>query len=112
MGSFGDTVGHRVRLRVSLRPELTKQVLVPITARPRYCANRCCEARLEGDFPHLETYRACVQPICRFINRYPIDTFLTKLTGIYEEDIQVEGLPLQKALVSFDRFSDGVRSWS
>jgi hypothetical protein len=67
---------------------------------------------LEGDFPLLDTYKAYVQPVDRSGNRYPIDAFFTKLTGITEENIQTEGLPLQEALADFDLFSDGARSWS
>jgi hypothetical protein len=67
---------------------------------------------LEGDFPLLETYRVYVQPIDRFGKRYAIDPFFTELTGITEETIQAEGLPLQEALAGFDRFSDGAKSWS
>jgi DNA polymerase III, epsilon subunit and related 3''-5'' exonucleases len=67
---------------------------------------------LEGDFPLLDTYRAYVQPIDRFGNRYAIDPFFTKLTGITEEAIQAEGVLLQEALAGIDRFSDGARFWS
>ena len=67
---------------------------------------------LEGDFPLLDTYRAFVRPIDRFGNGYAIDPFFTKLTGITEEAIQAEGVPLREALGEVDRFSDGARFWS
>jgi DNA polymerase III epsilon subunit-like protein len=67
---------------------------------------------LEGDFPLLGTYRAYVQPIDRYGNRYAIDPFFTKLTGITEENIQAEGIPLQDALARLDNFSGGARFWS
>jgi hypothetical protein len=67
---------------------------------------------LEEDFPLMDTFKAYVQPVDRFGNRYPIDPFFTKLTGITEEDIQAEGVSLQEALTTFDHFSDGARSWS
>lgn len=67
---------------------------------------------LEGDFPLLDTYRAYVQPIDRFGNRYALDPFFTKLTGITEENIQTEGVALQEALAGVDRFSGGARFWS
>ncbi|NBJ10308.1 3'-5' exonuclease family protein [Microvirga arsenatis] len=67
---------------------------------------------LEGGFPLLDRFRAYVQPIDRFGNRYAIDPFFTHLTGITEENICTDGLPLQEALEDFDRFSAGVRFWS
>lgn len=67
---------------------------------------------LDGDFPIVDTLRAYVRPIDRFGNRYALDPFFTKLTGITEEKIETEGVPLQDALSSFDSFSGGARCWS
>jgi hypothetical protein len=67
---------------------------------------------LEGDFPLLDTFRTYVQPIDRFGNKYAIDPFFTKLTGITEEKIKAEGVALQEALVGIDRFSEGAHLWS
>jgi DNA polymerase III epsilon subunit-like protein len=67
---------------------------------------------LEGDFPLLGTYKAYVRPIDRFGNRYGIDPFFTKLTGITEEHIEVEGIALEEALTGVDSFSGGARLWS
>jgi len=67
---------------------------------------------LEDGFPLLETYRAYVRPIDRHGNRYAIDSFFTKLTGITEDKIEAEGVALQEALAGVDRFSDGARFWS
>jgi DNA polymerase III epsilon subunit-like protein len=67
---------------------------------------------LEGDFPLVDTYKAYVQPIERSGNRYALDPFFTKLTGITEENIRTEGVALQEALAGLDRFSDGARFWS
>lgn len=67
---------------------------------------------LESDFPILETLKAYVRPFDRFGNRYPLDPFFTKLTGITEENIEAEGVALQDALSSVDRFSGGARFWS
>ncbi|MBB3456621.1 DNA polymerase III epsilon subunit-like protein [Rhizobium sp. BK313] len=67
---------------------------------------------LEGDYPLLDTFKAYVQPIDRFGDRYALDPFFTKLTGITEENIQAEGVALQDALAGVDRFSDGARFWS
>jgi inhibitor of KinA sporulation pathway (predicted exonuclease) len=67
---------------------------------------------LEGDFPIVDTFKAYVRPIDRFGNRYALDPFFTNLTGITEENIKVEGVPLQDALVKVDSFSGGSRFWS
>ncbi len=67
---------------------------------------------LEGDFPLLDTFRTYVQPLDRSGNRYAIDPFFTRLTGITEENIQTEGVALQEALAGVDRFSGGARFWS
>jgi hypothetical protein len=37
---------------------------------------------LEGNFPILDTFMAYVVPIDRNGNRYPLDPFFTKLTGM------------------------------
>lgn len=67
---------------------------------------------LERDFPLLETYKAYVRPIDRYGNRYAIDPFFTKLTGITGETIEAEGVALQEALSGIDRFSGAARFWS
>lgn len=67
---------------------------------------------LEGDFPLIDTFNAYVRPIDRFGRRYAVDPFFTKLTGITEDQIDAEGVPLQDALFNFDAFSDGARCWS
>jgi hypothetical protein len=67
---------------------------------------------LQGDFPLLETLKTFVRPIDRFGRRYPIDPFLTELTGITEADIDVHGLPLAEALAAVDAFSQGAHLWS
>lgn len=67
---------------------------------------------LEGDFPIIDTFKAYVRPVDRFGNRYALDPFFTNLTGITEENIEAEGVPLQDALAQVDRFSGGARFWS
>ena len=67
---------------------------------------------LNGDFPIVDTFKAYVRPIDRFGNRYVLDPYFTKLTGLTEETIEAEGVLLQDALVKFDNFSDGSRFWS
>ena len=68
--------------------------------------------QLEGDFPLLETYKAYICPVDRQGERYAIDPFFTGLTGITEDIIAAEGIPLQEALSGFDRFSEGIKCWS
>lgn len=67
---------------------------------------------LEGDFPLLGTYKAYICPVDRHGERYAIDPFFTRLTGITGEIIDVEGVPLQEALSSFDSFTEGAQCWS
>ncbi|MFK0333895.1 3'-5' exonuclease [Rhizobium sp. NPDC090275] len=67
---------------------------------------------LEDDFPIVDTFKAYVRPIDRFGNRYALDPFFTKLTGITEENIEGEGVALQDALAQIDSFSGGARFWS
>lgn len=67
---------------------------------------------LENDFPISGTYRVFVRPIDRFGDRYAIDPFFSKLTGITEETIREEGIDLADALAGFDSFADGAMCWS
>ncbi|MFK3777650.1 3'-5' exonuclease [Agrobacterium sp. NPDC089420] len=67
---------------------------------------------LEGDFPLLATHRNYICPIDRHGRRYGIDPFFTALTGITQDTIDAEAVPLQEALSGFDRFSEGVQCWS
>lgn len=67
---------------------------------------------LEADFPILDTFMVYVVPIDRYGERYALDPFFTKLTGITEENIDVEGVSLSEALARVDRFSQGARFWS
>lgn len=67
---------------------------------------------LEADFPILDTFMVYVVPIDRNGERYVLDPFFTKLTGITEENIEAEGVSLSEALARVDRFSQGARFWS
>ena len=66
----------------------------------------------EGDFPIVDTFQAYVRPIDRFGQRYALDPFFTKLTGITDEDIDSKGVALEVALSEVDRFSGGSKFWS
>lgn len=67
---------------------------------------------LEDDFPILDTFMAYVVPKDRFGQRYLLDPFFTKLTGISNEDIEKHGISLPQALADLDQFSEGARFWS
>ncbi len=67
---------------------------------------------LEGDFPILDTHMDHVVPRDRYGKRYALDPFFTRLTGITNEIIEAEGVPLADALARVDAFSDGARFWS
>ena len=67
---------------------------------------------LEADFPVLETLRLYVTPRDRRGNRLALDPFFTKLTGITEDHLQSEGVPLVQALDRTKKFSDGSKLWS
>lgn len=67
---------------------------------------------LEGDFPILDTFMAYVVPLDRHGNKYMLDPFFTELTGITNENIEVEGVSLPDALAGVDGFSEGARFWS
>lgn len=67
---------------------------------------------LEGDFPILETHMDYVVPRDRYGERYQLDPFFTKLTGITNDIIETEGVSLSDALTRVDHFSDGARFWS
>ncbi|PCJ95841.1 MAG: exonuclease [Hyphomicrobiales bacterium] len=67
---------------------------------------------LEDDFPILDTFMAYVIPIDRHGNRYALDPFFTKLTGITDENITSDGIALHDALDQLDQFSAGGGFWS
>lgn len=67
---------------------------------------------LEDDFPILETFMVHVIPLDRNGDRYPLDPFFSKLTGITEADIDTQGVALPEALTRLDEFSKGARLWS
>lgn len=53
-----------------------------------------------------------VVPLDRYGNRYELDPFFTRLTGITNELIETKGVSLSDALLRFDDFSNGARFWS
>lgn len=67
---------------------------------------------LEADFPLLDTLRLYVIPHDRRGNRSALDPFVTTLTGIAEEDIYREGLPLSQALARTRDFASEAKLWS
>lgn len=67
---------------------------------------------LEADFPLLGTLRLHVIPKDRHGSRFRLDPLFTRLTGIEEETIEKEGLPLAEALEQVKEFAAGARLWS
>lgn len=67
---------------------------------------------LEGDFPILDTLRLYVTPYDRLGQRFTLDPFFTKLTGITETNIDEEGLSLEDALQRTKGFAAGAKLWS
>ncbi len=67
---------------------------------------------LEDQFPILETHKSYVRPVDRTGRQYAIDPFFTRLTGITEDAIAAQGVPLGQALKRVDQFSAGARFWS
>ncbi len=67
---------------------------------------------LSEGFPIAETLRLHVLPTDRQGGRMPLDPLLTRLTGITEDILDENGLPLAEALAQTDRFAQGARLWS
>ncbi len=67
---------------------------------------------LEADFPILDRLRLYVIPCDRRGDRFALDPFFTKLTGIAEEDIEREGHPLAQSLAKVREFAAGSKLWS
>jgi hypothetical protein len=67
---------------------------------------------LEGDFPLLDTLRLYVVPRDRHGRPCALDPFFTSLTGVTQEDIERDGLPLADALQRTKDFASGARLWS
>ena len=67
---------------------------------------------LDGDFPLLDTLRLYVTPRDRQGAPWQLDPFFTRLTGITQEQIDTEGLPLAEALARTRDFAEGKRLWS
>lgn len=60
-----------------------------------------------GDFSVVDTLRLFVKPMDRFNQQIELDPFLSKLTGISQNDINASGLDLSAALEKLDQFSQG-----
>lgn len=67
---------------------------------------------LDGDFAITDRLRLHVIPRGRDGARILLDPLFTSLTGITEEVLSEEGLPLAEALTRADRFSEGAQFWS
>lgn len=60
----------------------------------------------------LETFKVYVTPVDRHGNRYELDPFFTKLTGITEETIDAEGVSLSEANQQLRTFAGDAKLWS
>jgi hypothetical protein len=67
---------------------------------------------LEPDFPILDTLRLHVVPRDRRGDEINLDPFFIGLTGISQQDIDRNGLPLTIALARVKDFASGARLWS
>ena len=67
---------------------------------------------LEEDFPLLDRLRLFVIPRDRHGNRFPLDPYFTKLTGIEERHLEQEGLGLEQAFERTKDFAAGATLWS
>jgi len=67
---------------------------------------------LSDTFQIIDTMRTYVVPTDRNGKRIQLDPFFTQLTGITEDDIAKDGVPLSEALQQALSFSGGVKLWS
>ena len=67
---------------------------------------------LSDDFEILETLENYITPFDRYRNRYELDPFFTKLTGITPETIDAEGISLLEANNRLRDFAGDAKLWS
>lgn len=67
---------------------------------------------LDAGFPLLDTLRIHVVPRTRDGARFALDPLFTRLTGITEDVIEAEGVPLSEALERTMAFAAGAKLWS
>lgn len=67
---------------------------------------------LSGDFPVKETLCRYILPRDRHGARVPLDPLFMRLTGISEETLEAEAVPLAEALAEAEAFAAGARLWS
>lgn len=67
---------------------------------------------LEPPYPVLDTLRLHILPKDRRGQPVPLPDFLIGLTGITEDTLKREGLPLDQALTALETFADGSDFWS
>lgn len=67
---------------------------------------------LSDNFEFLDTFKTYINPIDRFGNRYTLDPFFTKLTGIKQQTIDSEGISLLAANEQLREFAEGAKLWS
>ncbi len=67
---------------------------------------------LADDYPVVDTLRSYVTPRNRHGDRWALDPFFTRLTGITEDNIDRSGVSLEKSLDDTARFAAGAKLWS
>ena len=67
---------------------------------------------LEPPFSIAETLRRYVRPVDRAGRPVAIDPHLARLTGITNDVVRAEGVPLAEALGAFEAFAGGATCWS
>ncbi len=68
--------------------------------------------QLDGNFDIHDTRNIFVLPLDRQGQRCRLDPFFTQFTGISEEQLERDSVPVEKALAALDTFSAGGNIWS
>lgn len=67
---------------------------------------------LSGTFEVTDRLRLYVTPVSRTGDAVTLDPLFTRLTGITQETLDSDALPLPEALTRLDGFSEGAQLWS
>lgn len=67
---------------------------------------------LTENFEIVDTFKLHIKPIDRFGNRYILDPFFAKLTGITQQTIDTSGVSLLDANEKLRDFADDAKLWS
>lgn len=67
---------------------------------------------LNDNFEFIDTFKIYIKPVDRFGDRYTLDPFFTKLTGITQQTIDNAGVSLLDANQQLREFADDAKLWS